>query len=873
MANHWWSRKDRELDEEIQAHLAMAKRDRMERGESAESAELAALRELGNRTLVKEVTREMWGWSSLEGLWQDVRYALRMMRRSPGFTAVAVLSLGLGIGANTAIFSLIHAVMLRPLPVEEPGRLVEPLTNFGDSKWNAFSWQAYEYMRDHNDVLSLIADSPGYSHFHVHGDGFEWESVDGDYVSSNFFSVLEVKPAVGRLIDPTDTSPVAVLSWSYWQSRFHGDPGIVGKRIFVEGDPVTVIGVAAREFFGLQVGLKQDVWVPLAIDVVRPNSRAKLASNRYLTLAARLKPGVTMEQARAEMAVVFRRTIEEEEKINDDLRIRAYTLDLEPAAAGVSQLRSFYAKPLLLLMTVVGLLLLIACMNVASMLLARGAAREREMALRVSLGAGRFRLLRQMLTESLLLSSIGSLLGVALAYFGSNALVRLISTQRQPVELRILPNAEVLLFTAGIAILTGVLFGLVPSLRALGASPIAALRAAGKSSETKGRRLFGKSLVAIQVALSVVLLSAAGLFARHLSDLEHIELGFRRDHLVLMELDPAGSGYDGERISRGYQQLLAQLDAIPGVRSASICGASPIQGRSAGSPAKVEGYQDQAGESRMIFQNWVAPRYFETLGSPLLAGRDFTFQDVDGPPVVIVNQAMARHYFGGGNPVGRHVVFDHNDRQYEIVGLVADSKYAGIQQDMIPTAYLHAFQRMPFSQFIIRTSIKPSAAIPEMRRVVRESLKTVRVSSVTTMDEQIEASIVPERLVAMLSELFGGLGSVLAAVGLYGLVAYTVARRKNEIGIRMALGARRKDVIQMVLRDAMGMVCMGLAAGVPIVFWSRRFAVNLIEGLTVNTSVPIVFGSMAMLAIALVAAYFPARRAARVDPMEALRHE
>jgi predicted permease len=350
-------------------------------------------------------------------------------------------------------------------------------------------------------------------------------------------------------------------------------------------------------------------------------------------------------------------------------------------------------------------------------------------------------------------------------------------------------------------------------------------------------------------------------------------LGFYRDHLLVVVLDPVGSGYDDARISRGYQELLERLDVTPGVRSASICRASPIQGASAAGSATVEGYHDKAGESRITWENWVAPRYFETLGTPLLAGREFTFRDIGAPRVAIVNQTMARHYFGNANPIGRHVVFDGNDLKYEIVGLVADSKYRDIRDEIHPTIYLHTFQEGPHSRFLIRTSINPASVIPELRRVVRESLKTVRVSSVTTMDEQIDASIVPERLVAMLSELFGALGSVLAAIGLYGLLAYTVARRINEIGIRMALGATRKNVIQMVLMDAMGMVCVGLAVGIPIVFWSRRFAVNLIEGLTVNTSAPIVFGAMAMLAIALLAAYIPARRAALVDPMEALRHE
>jgi predicted permease len=466
------SRRDRELDEEIQAHLAMAKRDRIERGDTPEAAELAARREFGNTALIREVTREMWGWTSLERLWQDVRYALRMMRRAPGFTAVAVLSLALGIGANTAIFSLIDTVMLRMLPVREPGQLVELLTKFaGQDHWNAFSWQSYQHMRDHNHVFSglIAATADPYRPFHVRGEGLEPERVDGGYVVGSFFPVLGVKPAIGRLIGPEDDhmgapAAVAVVSWSYWKGRFSLDPAILGKRIIVEDVPVTIVGVTQREFSGLQVGSRQDVWLPLAMEpMVRRPSFTSSAGYKWLRLVGRLKPGVPLKQARAEMAVLFRWTIEDEAKVNDDPSVRNWTIEVEPAGAGLSRLRDQFAKPLLLLMAIVSLLLLIACANVASLLLARGAARQREMALRVSLGASRFRLVRQVLTESLLLSMMGGVLGVFLAYFGSAALVRIMASGPVTIQLTVTPDVRVLLFTAGVALLTGVLFGLVPA--------------------------------------------------------------------------------------------------------------------------------------------------------------------------------------------------------------------------------------------------------------------------------------------------------------------------------------------------------------------------------------------------------------------------
>ena len=820
----------------------------------------------------------------IETLLPDARYALRLMRREPGFTSVAILSLALGIGANTAIFSLIHTLMLRMLPVREPAQLVEFLVHYpGDPPGNYFSRQSYEHFRDGNHVFSGVTGDAG-ARFHVQGEGIEPETLDGDCVLGSFFPILGVKPAIGRLIGPEDdragdaNSAVTVVSWSYWKNRFHLDPAILGKRLVLEDVPVAVVGVLPRDFEGLQLGTQPDIWVPLAVKWrIDPNSRSSLGA---LRLIARMAPGVSLDQARAEMAVLFRWTLEERSSASNNPVMRQLKFTVEPAGAGLSTpLRLQFAKPLVALMAVVALLLLIACTNVASMLLARGAARQREMALRVSLGAGRFRLVRQVLTESLLLSAAGGLLGIFVAYFGAGALVRIMTSGRfigKPphIEIQVLPDPRVLLFTGGIALLTGILFGLAPAWSAFATAPASSLRVIGRSGETRFRRLFGKSLVVAQVAFTVVLLSAAGLFVRHLSNLENLNLGFRRDHILLVNLDPAHSGYEGERLARAYRELLARLEAIPGVRSATISAPTPLSGAAASRFANVEGHPERPEDRRYTHLKWVAPKYFETLDTPLLAGRDFTFQDQGGARVAIVNQAMARYYFGGADPIGKHITFDGDSKIYEIVGVAGNENYYEILETALRMVYLNAFQEERVSSgFALRTNIDPAVVAPEVRRVVREVLKTVAVSKTTTLNDQIDATIVPERLIATLSGWFGALGALLAAIGLYGLLAYTVTRRINEIGIRMALGATRGDVVLMILRDAFVMVAAGLLLGAPIAMWGRSFVAGMMQDLPGKDALTIVFAVIAMIVVGLLAAYLPARRASRVEPMEALRHE
>ena len=831
----------------------------------------------------------------LETMWQDVRYAARTLRRSPGFTAVAVLSLALGIGANTAIFTLINALMLRSLPVSHPEQLVELLSRYpGEPRLSSFSWRHYEHFRDHNQSFSeLLAASR--ARFQVAGEGIAPETIDGEYVAGNFFTSLGMLPALGRVINGQDdqlespTAASAVVSWSYWTNRLHADPAIVGKAIILNGAPATIVGVAPQEFFGLQVGMRPSVWLPMAMEPMLQKPSRRMDGSLGVGMLGRLRPGVTIEQALAEMKVLDRYRLEDFAKTRSAAFARDFTIELEPAAAGFAALRDRFAASLLVLMALVALLLLIACTNVAGLLLARAAARQHEMALRVSLGAGRVRLVRQALTESLLLAAMGGSLGVALAAVGAGTLVRMILSGReflrlqQRIEIQVQPDLQVLLFTITIAVLTAVLFGAAPAWHALITAPVSSLRTHGAAAETRSRRLFGKGLVVGQIAWSIVLLSAAGLFAQHLSNLRNQDLGFQRRSLLVVTLDATSSGYPRDQLFIPYQQLLGRLAEIPAVRAVTLSGVTPISGAGASRFISVEGFAESPDARRYVPLNWVGPRYFETFGTPLLAGRDFAFTDKGGPPVAIVNQAVARYYFGDRDPIGGRfqlvgpsssgITGAPPDQAYTIIGVVGDAKYMDLRETPPRTIYLNAFQErsMFVNELALKTSGRPAAVTDEVRRIVREELKTVSIARVTTMDDLIDASVVSERVIATLSAFFGGLGASLAALGLYGLLAYTVTRRTNEIGIRMALGATRAHVSRMVFKGALGLVCAGLVIGVPLGVLSRRAATRIVTDLSVESLWPLALATATMLAIALVAAYVPTRRAASVEPIGALR--
>jgi predicted permease len=871
-----------DLSDEIQAHLDEKIEELVATGLPRKEATAAARRQFGNITLVEQDSREVWQWTTIESLFADLRFAARTLRKTPAFTATAILTLALGIGANTAIFTLIDGLMLQTLPVRDPGELVELLHRFpGEPELSGFSQESYQLMRDHNHVFSgLIATT--HEAFQLRGSGFEPQTVEGGFVDGNYFTILGLQPALGRLIGPEDDradhpEAVAVVSWSYWKNALNLDSSIIGKQISMEDVPVTVVGVAPRGFVGLSRQSSQDIWLPLAMAQLHHRPGLGWGS---LALVGRLKPGVSLAEARANMAVLFFSTMQAP---NPNPFLRNMKFEMEPASTGLSSpLRQQFTTPLLVLMSVVSVLLLIACTNIASLLLTRGAATQHEMALRVALGAGRLRLVRLVLAEPLVISAAGSLLALVLAYFGAGALVRIILSRQgargmpPQFEIQVNPDLHVLLFTAAVALLTVLLSGLSPALRVLSTLPASALRQAGSVGESRLRRLFGRSLVVTQVALSVVLFSAAALFIGYLSSLEHLNLGFRRDHLLLVSLDSSKSGYQEDQLSRLYQELLGRLEAIPGVQSATLSSMTPISGRARvcycvsveGREEKPENHHD------MVFINSVAPNYFETYGTPLLSGREFAEPDQHGHRAAIINQTMASYYFGGRSPVGKRLTFDLDDKPYEIVGVVGDAKYNDIREAPPHTIYLDTFQESRISsQITLRTSLDPDAVAPEVRSAAASLLKSIPVAKITTMNDQVDASIAPERLIVTLSAWFGALGALLVAIGLYGLLSYAVARRVNEIGVRMALGATRSDVSRMVLGEALRMVSGGLLIGTPVAFWAKTLATHLIHDLPSRSAAPIALGAAAMIAVALMAAYLPARRASCVDPTVALRYE
>ena len=877
----------RDLDREFAHHISERRDDLIGAGMNAGDAEAEARRKFGNATSQKERTRDvdLIGW--LESCLADVRYALRALRRSPAFALVAILSLGLGIGANTAIFSLINAVMLKPLPVRHPEELAA--VGMGDFfAGHTFSNPLWEQVRDRQDMFAGVF-ATARTRFALTTGG-EVRRAIGEYVSGDYFSVLGVRPAAGRLLvhgdDIRGCPAIAVLSAPFWQSEFGGDPGAVGKRIMLGGHPFEIVGVVDASFFGLQVGTRTQVYAPLCAEAVIRGSTRDLDERDtwWITVTARLKPGMAPAELRGRLnalaPAVFQATVPARYSTKDQAQYQKTTLVVEPQPGGPSGLRNAYQSSLFTLMVVVGVVLLIACGNVANLLLARARAREREAAVRIAVGAGRGRLVRQLLTESLVLAALGAGTGVLFAQWGSRLLVSLLATGSDAVWLDLTVDSRMLAFTGAVAVLTGVAFGIVPALRASAIDPQAAMRGAGRGiTGERSQFPIAKTLVAGQVALSLTLLIAAGLLLGSFRKLTAIDLGFRSENVLIVNVDVSGAGLaEGARREK-FQSLTERLQAIPGVRSVAMTDIVPLTGMLANDALVVDGFVPSSPDDAVVWINSISSSYFETMGMRMVAGRNFGPADrIATQPVAIVNEAVARKFFPGRSAVGQlyHTMDgDTPGPNVQIVGVVKDAKYSSITEDHSETVFLAASQDehpRPATEFAIRTSGPPSSLAPAVRSAI-SSMNSAITFNFRTLDDIVSDSLARPRLLARLSAFFGALALLLAIVGLYGTMAYTVERRRNEIGIRIALGAARAQVLGMVLREAGWIVFGGIAAGTVIAAGATRWVSSLLYGVTPTDAMTYLLSGAVLSFVALAASAVPAWRAARLDPVEALREE
>ena len=1015
-----------DLEQDIREHIETETQDNIARGMAPEEARYAALRKFGNVRRVQEETREVWSFVWLEQLWQDVRFALRMLRKSPAFTAVAVLTLAFGIGANTAIFSLIDAVLLRSLPVENPAQLVllkwsarkapniHGLMSSGDCRNDlqhdalnpegcSFSEPMYREIAQ-ADIFSGTAAFANSGRLDLTGNG-PASVINGQLVSGDFFHTLGLRAAAGRLIDASDdalaAAPVAVLNYGYWQSAFGGSREVVGRTIELNAVPFMIVGVAEQRFTGITPGSDYDVWIPLSnqqkinptkgMDPLGGNDRRSDVGFWWLTIVGRLKPSVRVAQAQAVVSGMFRNEVlhgavqlfpggkmgalpipmaggpsmgvsapapgplpapvpMQGGSGNANIQFHGeaaggpapraaakgkmqFSMDVPPPGAapaasgthavgaeapsvpstpktlstaddnpqvtlvsaqtGLSGTRTRYTDPLYVLMLAVGIILLIACANVAGLMLARAAARQKEIAVRLALGAGRARIVRQLLTESVMLSVLGGALGILFAYWGAHAIVSFVSSnQTRPLGFATGVDLRVLGFTAAISLCTGIIFGVAPAFRSARVNLTPVLKEGDGGSAGAGHAggkwfSVGNALVVTQVALAIVVLVGAGLLVRTLQNLRSVDMGFDAHNILIFAIDPTLAGYKAAQVNSLYRDLQSRLAETPGVKSASYSMMPLLSNGLMISMFHWPGTpEDQTAEADTLD---VGPNFFETLHIPFLAGREFSAADFDvatsnsgdkptsAPTPVIVNQAFVQKYLAKENPIGKPFgavaagPFGGPDPGYEIVGVVRDAKYNDLRRE------IHAMMYVPHhvgvATFELRTAADPQALLPAIREVVGRVNADLPLFNVTTQSEQIDRLLFQERLVARLAGFFGVLALVLACIGLYGLLSYEVSRRTREIGIRMALGARPESVLQLVLRQGIALAIVGALVGIGVALGVTRYLASMLFNVRASDPVTMIAAALLLALVALAASYIPARRATRVDPMVALRYE
>jgi len=887
-----------DLEQEMQLHVDLRQKQQGELGMPQDEAGFAARRRFGNPTLIKEKSQMTWGWSWLESLAQDVLYGVRAMLRSPGLTIVALLSLALGIGANTAIFTFMDAVMLRSLPVKDPSKLVVLGSGEADGITDAFaatdlySYPFYRQMQQRNQVFSDVAAIFSMTN-DVHGfvsERSEAEPMKIQLVSGTYFQLLGVHALMGRTIAENDDNsegnhPVAVVSYAWWTRSLARDPGVLNQNLRIGSTAFSIVGVAPPEFFGTKVGESPDIWIPLSMVQAVPPHWSGYKDNSYesLLIMGRLNPGTSVEQASTNVNLVFQQIYRQllgtspdgpDTQKNRELLAKRH-IQITPMATGISDLRSELSAPLKLLMIVVALVLLIACANIANLLLARSTARARELAVRQALGAGRMRIVRQLLTESLTLALAGGALGIAFAAVANRLLLRMVSgAETLPLDVSL--NTNLLLFTLGVTLFTAALFGTIPALRATRLQLTDSLKDGRGASGNAAKSPLARALVISQVAFSLVLLVGAGLFLRTIVNLNNVETGFNKQNVLVLQADESSAGYkeDDPRLIPLRQQIEQRLSALPGVSAASYSAFTFNEGSWNGT-IYVQGYDNNKDVD--VNHNVIGNDYFRAMQIPLLAGRGFGPQDTaTSPKVAVISEHMARTLFPAGSPIGRH--YGNGGQQHandiEVIGVAKDVKFQDLAESATPLDYY------PYTQtpgYIHDLDVRYTGDLGSISSAVQKTIHSIDrnlpINHVITLDEQVTLSTRSSILIAQLSTFFGLLAVFLSSIGIYGLMSYVVSRRTNEIGIRMALGADRSVIRWQVMREIVLLVGVGIAIGIPVTLASARLVTSMLFGLHGTDPLNLLEAISLLLSVAALAGYLPARQASRVDPMVALRYE
>jgi predicted permease len=844
----------------------------------------------------------------METLLQDLRYSLRTLIKNPAFSAVAILTLAFGIGANTALFSVIDAVMLRKLPVRDPQQLVvltDPTSTgmsigTSDKERDLITYHEYEGLRDQNEVFTgLLAFESNSSVAPVFlGNATEGSKTTISMVSGNFFQLLGVSPVQGHVFNTEVDQgllahPAALVSYAFWQRRMQGDLAVVGQKIRIRKTVFDVIGVIPASFVGLMVGETTDIWIPLTMQqAVEPGQDwltqpvGSITKTMFLHGVGRLKPGVTLAQANASINITFKHVLEVEAasitSAEDRKQVTNSFFITRDASRGLSVIRGEYQQNLAILMGLVGLLLLLTCANVANLILARSAGRQRELAVRLALGAGRRRLVRQLLTESVMLAAFGALVGLLLAHWGDSLLLRMASSGNEPIPLDVKLNLTVLAFTIGVTLLTGILFGLAPAMRATRLDLNYVLRGAARnifgSTRGAGRLPLAKLLVGIQVAISLLLLVVAGLFVRSIQNINSIPLGYNPESMIEFRMSPGLAGYKGAAITQLFDQLNSKFKNVPGVTAATLSHNGLFAGSESNDEISFPGYTVKPGLQMSARFDQIGPNYFRTVGIPILMGRDVMPDDSVGAKHCWINKAMAKYFFGDDNPMGHHLrdEYPESRKECEIVGVVADAKYNSLRGNLQKRFYFPFFNPVEdptFAVYLVRFSGEGSAVSSGIRQAVRDMDQSLDVPEFFTIPEAINKRLAGDRLTARLAGFFGSVALLLACIGLYGILSYTIARRTGEIGVRMALGAQRGNILRLVLREALLVTLVGTAVGLGAALAATRVLKSQIYGLTPHDPVTLVSAAVILLVVATIAASIPAWRASRTDPMTALRYE